>query len=76
MEDRDCVLLTYREAGRLVGVSRETIRKWVEDSDLPYFEVEGHRRRIQKSVLLRWIQERQKTQNPAIDENDTLDGRP
>jgi excisionase family DNA binding protein len=46
-------LLDLTEAGRLLGLSRTTIRRWVDDGRLAHYVVsESGRRRVLRSDLL------------------------
>lgn len=56
----DIELLTYGEAGKLAGVSHETIRKWVRDHNLPYFPMPGSsRKKIPRAALIEFVKKRQ-----------------
>jgi excisionase family DNA binding protein len=51
-------LLTAREVAELVGVSTETVLRWVRRGDLPAFRLPGRAIRFRQDDLDAWLGER------------------
>lgn len=51
-------LLTFAAAAKLYGLSPPTIKKWVDEGELPYYIMPvSERKRIGRSDLERFVQE-------------------
>ena len=51
-------LLTVREVADLVGVSSETVLRWIRRGELPAIRLPGGAIRIREDELERWLEER------------------
>jgi len=56
---RDWLSLT--EAGELLGVHPDTLRRWADSGDIPHFRTPGGHRRFRRANLVAWMQGRQTT---------------
>ena len=64
-------LLTFKDAAELVGVSHETIRRWVNNHDLaPSYMPGSTRRRIEKKTLIYYVKKLQVRAKCATNESE------
>ncbi|QDV66230.1 helix-turn-helix domain-containing protein [Crateriforma conspicua] len=68
--DDQYVLLTFQDAANLAGVSRTTIRKWVDHAGLDAVKMPASaNRRIRRSALIQFLnnlEEADKTEAPEL----------
>ena len=56
--------MTTKEASELLGVARRTITKWCVNEKLPFVQKLGWIWLINKTKLLKWLEENEKDVNP------------
>lgn len=61
--------LSVKDAAELIGVTPKTVYRWIQDSDLPAYRIEGQYR-LNKILLLEWARaKRINVAPPVTDEN-------
>lgn len=57
--------ITTKEASQLLGVARRTVTKWCLNEKLPFVQKLGWIWLINKTKLLKWLEENEKDMNPV-----------